>query len=50
MSQERLKITKSRYKSSTDFRRSALEFQVDDWICLEVSPMKGVMTFGIKGK
>ncbi|WMV26021.1 hypothetical protein MTR67_019406 [Solanum verrucosum] len=27
-----------------------LEFQVDDWIFLKVSPMKGVMRFGKKGK
>ncbi|WMV40253.1 hypothetical protein MTR67_033638 [Solanum verrucosum] len=27
-----------------------LEFQVDDWVFLKVSPMKGVMRFGKKGK
>ncbi|XP_069148044.1 uncharacterized protein [Solanum lycopersicum] len=27
-----------------------LEFQVDDWVLLKVSPMKGVMRFGKKGK
>ncbi|XP_070002813.1 uncharacterized protein [Nicotiana sylvestris] len=27
-----------------------MEFQVDDWVFLKVSPMKGVMRFGKKGK
>ncbi|WMV13460.1 hypothetical protein MTR67_006845 [Solanum verrucosum] len=27
-----------------------LEFQVDDWVFLKVSPMKGLMRFGKKGK
>ncbi|WMV13774.1 hypothetical protein MTR67_007159 [Solanum verrucosum] len=27
-----------------------LEFEVDDWVYLKVSPMKGVMRFGKKGK
>ena len=31
-------------------RRRELEFQVDDWVFLQVSPMKGVMRFGKKGK
>ncbi|WMV42357.1 hypothetical protein MTR67_035742 [Solanum verrucosum] len=48
--QERLKITQSRQKSYTDVRRRDLEFEVDDWIYLKVSPMKGVMRFGKKGK
>ncbi|WMV41087.1 hypothetical protein MTR67_034472 [Solanum verrucosum] len=30
--------------------RRELEFQVDDWVFLKVSPMKGVMRFGKKGK
>ena len=33
-----------------DVRRRELEFQVDDWVFLKVSPMKGVMRFGKKGK
>ncbi|WMV60292.1 hypothetical protein MTR67_053677 [Solanum verrucosum] len=28
----------------------ALEFEIDDWVYLKVSPMKGVMRFGKKGK
>ena len=31
-------------------RRRELEFQVDDWVFLKVSPIKGVMRFGKKGK
>ena len=37
-------------KSYADVRRRELEFQVDDWIFLKVSPMKGLMRFGKKGK
>ncbi|KAH0693675.1 hypothetical protein KY285_020772 [Solanum tuberosum] len=47
--QERLKTTQSRQKSYTDVRRRELEFEVDDWVYLKVSPMKGVMRFGKKG-
>ncbi|KAH0710411.1 hypothetical protein KY284_011838 [Solanum tuberosum] len=48
--QERLKMAQSRQKSYTDVRRRALEFEVDDWVYLKVSPMKGVRRFGKKGK
>ncbi|WMV25147.1 hypothetical protein MTR67_018532 [Solanum verrucosum] len=48
--QERLKITQSRQKSYTDVRRRELEFEVDDWVYLNVSPMKGVMRFSKKVK
>ncbi|XP_049354785.1 uncharacterized protein LOC125819393 [Solanum verrucosum] len=48
--QEKLKTAQSRQKSYTDVRRKALEFEVDDWVYLKVSPMKGVMRFGKKGK
>ena len=47
--QERLKTVQSRQKSYTNVRRRALEFKVDDWLYLKVSPMKGVMMFGKKG-
>ncbi|WMV42083.1 hypothetical protein MTR67_035468 [Solanum verrucosum] len=39
-----------RQKSYTDVRRRELDFEVDDWVYLKVSPMKGVMRFGKKGK
>ncbi|WMV32620.1 hypothetical protein MTR67_026005 [Solanum verrucosum] len=48
--QERLKTMHSHQKSYTDDRRRDLEFEVDDWVYLKVSPMKGVMRFGKKGK
>nr|XP_016482900.1 PREDICTED: uncharacterized protein LOC107803648 [Nicotiana tabacum] len=38
--QERLKAAQSRQKSYADIRRRKLEFQVDDWVFLRVSPMK----------
>lgn len=45
-----LKISQSRKKSYADIRRRDLEFEVNDWVFLKVLPMKGVMTFGKKGK
>ncbi|WMV49917.1 hypothetical protein MTR67_043302, partial [Solanum verrucosum] len=48
--QESLKAAQSCQKSYIDVRRRELEFEVDDWVYLNVSPMKGVMRFGKKGK
>ncbi|KAH0729411.1 hypothetical protein KY289_000599 [Solanum tuberosum] len=48
--QERLKTAQSRQKSYTDVRRRELVFEIDDWVYLKVSPMKGVMRFGKNGK
>ena len=45
-----LKMAQSRRKSHTCVRRRSLDFEVDDWVYLKVSPMKGVMSFGKKGK
>jgi hypothetical protein len=42
--------TQSRQKSYTNKRRHPLEFEIGDHIYLQVSPMKGVRYFGIKGK
>ena len=47
---DRLKKAQSHQKSYADVRRRELEFQVDDWVFIKVSPMKGVMIFGKKGK
>lgn len=47
---ERLKTAQSRQKSYVDVRRRELEFELNDWVFLKVSPMKGVMRFGRKGK
>ncbi|XP_075103947.1 uncharacterized protein LOC142178428 [Nicotiana tabacum] len=48
--QRHLKTAQSRQKSYSDVRHRDLEFQVDDWVFLKVSPMKGVMRFGKKEK
>ena len=45
---DRLKVTQSRQKSYVDVRRRELDFQVDDWVFLKVSPMKGMIRFGKK--
>ncbi|GKB11716.1 putative reverse transcriptase domain-containing protein [Tanacetum coccineum] len=47
---ERLKMARSRQKSYADKRRKPLEFQVGDRVLLKVSPWKGVVRFGKKGK
>ncbi|XP_070055317.1 uncharacterized protein [Nicotiana tomentosiformis] len=43
---ERLKTAQSRQKSYSDVCHRDL----DDWVFLKVSPMKGIMRFGKKGK
>ncbi|XP_070004308.1 uncharacterized protein [Nicotiana sylvestris] len=48
--QERMKTAQSCQKSYADMRRRELEFQVDDWVFLKVSPMKGIIRFRKKGK
>ncbi|KAD4584874.1 hypothetical protein E3N88_22475 [Mikania micrantha] len=48
--QRRLQATRSRQKSYADKRRKPLEFQVGDRVMLKVSPWKGVVRFGKKGK
>ncbi|GJX96110.1 hypothetical protein Tco_0351908 [Tanacetum coccineum] len=47
---EKLKAARDRQKSYADNRRKPLEFQVGDKVLLKVSPWKGVMRFGKKGK
>ncbi|XP_070017916.1 uncharacterized protein [Nicotiana sylvestris] len=47
---DRLKTAQSRQESYSDVRRRDLEFKEDDWVFLKVSPMKGIMLFGKKGK
>ncbi|KAL6194997.1 hypothetical protein ACLB2K_030619 [Fragaria x ananassa] len=46
----RLKTAQSRQKSYADVRRRDLEFQVGDWVFLKLSPWKGVVRFGKRGK
>ncbi|XP_070039762.1 uncharacterized protein [Nicotiana tomentosiformis] len=47
---ERLKTTQRRQKSYLDVHHWDLEVKEDDWVFLKVSPMKGMMLFGKKGK
>ncbi|GKB39962.1 hypothetical protein Tco_0884904 [Tanacetum coccineum] len=47
---DRLKNARDRQKSYADNRRKPLEFQVGDHVMLKVSPWKGVVQFGKKGK
>ncbi|GJT99953.1 putative reverse transcriptase domain-containing protein, partial [Tanacetum coccineum] len=47
---DRLKATRDRQKSYADKRRKPLEFSVGDYVLLKVSPWKGVVRFGKKGK
>jgi hypothetical protein len=47
---EALKEDQARQKSYVDKRRQPLYFQVEDYVYLKVSPMKGVSRFGVKGK
>ncbi|GJV69099.1 putative reverse transcriptase domain-containing protein [Tanacetum coccineum] len=47
---EKLKTARSRQKSYADKRRKPLEFKVGDRVLLKVSPWKGVVRFGKKGK
>ncbi|GJV66751.1 hypothetical protein Tco_1482260 [Tanacetum coccineum] len=47
---EKLKAARDRQKSYADNRRKPLEFEVGDRVMLKVSPCKGVVGFGKKGK
>ncbi|XP_039113924.1 uncharacterized protein LOC120249470 [Dioscorea cayenensis subsp. rotundata] len=47
---ERLKTAQSRQKSYADRRRSDLEFQAGDSVFLRISPIKGAVRFGKRGK
>ncbi|GKD49626.1 putative reverse transcriptase domain-containing protein [Tanacetum coccineum] len=46
----RIQAARDRQKSYADVRRKALEFQVCDKVMLKVSPWKGVIRFGKRGK
>ncbi|KAI3808082.1 hypothetical protein L1987_24024 [Smallanthus sonchifolius] len=47
---DNIRVARSRQKSYADKRRKPLEFQVGDMVLLKVSPWKGVVRFGKKGK
>ena len=46
----RLKADQDRQKSYADKRRKDLEFEVEDRVFLRLSPWKGVVRFGKRGK
>ncbi|GKB05130.1 hypothetical protein Tco_0833325 [Tanacetum coccineum] len=48
--EEKLKAARDRQKSYADNRRKPLEFEVGDRVLLKVSPWKGVIRFGKRGK
>jgi hypothetical protein len=45
-----LKEAQARQKSYVDKRRQPLYFQIEDYVYLKVSPIKGVSRLGVKGK
>jgi len=47
---EKLRVAQDRQKSYADVRRRPLEFNVGDHVFLKVSPLKGSVRFGEKGK
>jgi hypothetical protein len=47
---DNLHLAQSRQKSYTDHRRRNLSFKVGDFVYLEVSPMRGLHHFKIRGK
>ncbi|GKB43348.1 hypothetical protein Tco_0888290 [Tanacetum coccineum] len=47
---EKPKAARDRQKSYVDYRRKPLEFEVGDRVLLKVTPWKGVVRFGKKGK
>ncbi|GKF85905.1 putative reverse transcriptase domain-containing protein [Tanacetum coccineum] len=48
--ENRHKVVRDRQKSFADKRKKPLEFSVGDYVLLKVSPWKGVVCFGKKGK
>ncbi|GKA55986.1 hypothetical protein Tco_0755058 [Tanacetum coccineum] len=47
---EKPKAARDHQKSYVDYRRKSLEFEVEDRVLLKVTPWKGVVRFGKKGK
>ena len=47
---QNLKVAQSRQKSYVDTRRRDLVFEIDDFVYLKVSPMRGVKRFHTKAK
>nr|GEW09363.1 putative reverse transcriptase domain-containing protein [Tanacetum cinerariifolium] len=47
---QRIQVVKDRQKSYADLKRKPMEFEVGDMVMLKVSPWKGVVRFGKRGK
>nr|GFD07136.1 reverse transcriptase domain-containing protein [Tanacetum cinerariifolium] len=47
---QRMQAARDRQKSYADLKRKPMEFQVGDKVMLKVSPWKGVIRFGKRGK
>ncbi|XP_074267131.1 uncharacterized protein LOC141590436 [Silene latifolia] len=47
---QKMRAAQDRQKSYADLKRSEIEFAVGDKVLLKVSPIKGVMRFGKRGK
>ena len=47
---DRLKEAQDRQKSYTDLKRQPIEYNVGDNVFLKISPWKGVLRFGKRGK
>ncbi|GKB53911.1 putative reverse transcriptase domain-containing protein [Tanacetum coccineum] len=47
---QRIQVARDRQKSYADLKRKPMEFQVGDRVMLKVSPWKGVVRFGKRGK
>nr|GFA43307.1 putative reverse transcriptase domain-containing protein [Tanacetum cinerariifolium] len=47
---QRMQAARDRQKSNADLKRKPIEFQVGDKVTLKVSPWKGVVRFGKRGK
>nr|GEU32130.1 putative reverse transcriptase domain-containing protein [Tanacetum cinerariifolium] len=47
---QRMQAARDRQKSYADLKRKPMEFQVEDKVMLKISPWKGVVRFGKRGK
>jgi hypothetical protein len=50
MIRENLRVAQSRQKTYVDHRRRELSFEVGDFVYLNVSPMRGLRCFKVRGK
>jgi hypothetical protein len=50
MVRENLRVAQSRQKSYANHRRRELSFEVEDFVYLKVSPMRGLHHFKVRGK